>query len=118
MLRPYPTQVPPEAFSLVISAFSGQPVDKAKAVHAAYEVVGFALGKTLPTEDVNVVGAIVTDARPDDTEVEIGNAQDAFAVVEIAARGGEIVDGHAVSQVSPALWRTILQVALEVLRRR
>ena len=44
-LRPYPSTLPPEALTLVFSAFSGNPVDKPKAIQAGYETLGFALGK-------------------------------------------------------------------------
>lgn len=121
MLRPYPDQIPPEALTLVLSAFQGQPVNKNKAIHAASEVACFALGKLFPDDEPAVVGAVVTDAIPQTQPIgseSIAEVVGAFNSAIEAANGPQEIDGRPVAQLSPMVIDLILRVALEILRRR
>lgn len=47
MLTPYPTEFPREALNLMLDAIRGQIPETQLIVHAAWDVAGFALGKTI-----------------------------------------------------------------------
>lgn len=120
MLRTYPKSVPPEALSLVLAAFQGQPVEKNKAIHAAEETVAFCLGQLFPDSDEpTVVGAVVTDAIPT-TAVrgeEFGDVEAAFtSALDTLSAPGEI-DGVKISMLSPIVIKLLLRAAREILNR-
>ncbi len=60
-LRPYPTEIPQEAVQMVWDVFRGQQPRTAMAIHAGYEVLGYAAGKIFP--DPQVVGSGFMDFR-------------------------------------------------------
>lgn len=119
MLRAYPTTVPPEALSLVLTAFQGQPVNKPEAVHAAYETVGFCLGKVYPDNTPVVVGAVVTDvmAKGEVRGEELPEIEAAFGTAIEAINSPEEVDGLKVAMLSPFVITLILRAAREILNR-
>lgn len=47
MLTPYPTEFPREALTMLLDAVRGNLPDTKATVHAAWDVAGFCLGKTL-----------------------------------------------------------------------
>lgn len=48
MLRPYPTNLPPEAWQITLDAIGGKVADKNHAIHCAEDCAAFALGQVLP----------------------------------------------------------------------
>jgi len=48
MLRPYPTEIPSEAWTILANAFRGQVPDRAQAIHVGYEGLGFGLRSGFP----------------------------------------------------------------------
>lgn len=51
MIRPYPTELPPEAWRMLANAFRGEVPDTGAAVHVAYEALGYGLGLALPHDE-------------------------------------------------------------------
>lgn len=119
-LRPYPTELPPEALALTFQAFSGQPVNRNDAIHAAYEVIGFAAGKLLPPGPP-VFGAmpevLVNDWSSLPPAISVDEAAEAFNVASHAINSPEMIDGHPVAQVSLLVLQLLFRASLEVLSR-
>jgi hypothetical protein len=46
-MQPYPTELPREAFLMVLDKLRGREVETSALVHAGWNVLGFALGQTL-----------------------------------------------------------------------
>ncbi len=60
MLIPYPNDFPSFALSVIMDRLRGKSVEWTVAVHAAWVVIGYALGNMLPNQP-NVIGAKIGD---------------------------------------------------------
>ena len=93
----YPADFPVEALGLVLAKVKGQAVDTAKLANAGWNVLGFALGKSL--------GGPVSQPGPDDQ----GELSDE-AILEAAIHSPE--EG-ALGGVVP--WALVVQIVLKIL---
>jgi hypothetical protein len=93
----YPNEFPAEALGLVLAKVKGQAVDTAKLAHAGWNVLGFALAKSL--------GGPISQPGPDDQ----GTLSDE-AILEAAIHSPE--EG-ALGGVVP--WALVVQIVLKIL---
>jgi len=99
MLTPYPTSWA-EPARIVLDKVRGGDVSNATAIHAAYELVGVALGKTLPD------GPALATAPASDAESEAVLAE---LCAESSAGAGAHLAGFGFD------WKKVLAIALDLL---
>lgn len=97
MLTPYPTEFPREGLMMLLDAVRGKLPETREIIHAAWDVTGFCLGKTIG-------GGPIVSGNPDATDEEIL----ASALAHDAPAG-----------VSEGLfpWALVLSIALKLLAK-
>lgn len=123
---PYPDSIPPEALQMVWDAWRGNDLDRDEIIHAAWHVVGFALGKALPHDyrADKPLDACDPDEVAAAFELAVGAAQSQPTEGTPAARPAAKLERmklaapvHDEAALAAVPWGLVLQVALEVLSR-